>query len=147
MDFLDNNADGGKICPSDNEIAAYLDGGLLGREREVFERHLTGCPDCLAACCELRALLDEDSVRVPSRVISRAAALNPMPAKMAFDPLGTLDAIWDSVFATKVGFSLGLACVIVAGLYLGAIFSGSGVGSVQMQSSVYPDFSVYAGVM
>ena len=36
------------VCPDPDVIAAYLEGGLSGHEREEFERHAASCERCLA---------------------------------------------------------------------------------------------------
>ena len=44
--------------PSENVLAAYLDGGLTARERSETEAHLEGCEACRAALADTVGVLD-----------------------------------------------------------------------------------------
>jgi anti-sigma factor RsiW len=35
-------------CPDSEALAAYIDRGLMKRERIVLEEHLASCPTCIA---------------------------------------------------------------------------------------------------
>ena len=47
-------------CPNDEQIAAFVDGELVGAERRRVEEHLGSCPDCAEWVAEVLALETED---------------------------------------------------------------------------------------
>ena len=49
--------------PSENVLAAYLDGGLTARERSETEAHLEGCDACRRALADTVAVLDAHAAR------------------------------------------------------------------------------------
>lgn len=46
-------------CPTDSEIAAFLDGALKGEDRDRVVHHLNACPDCYALFVETAEILDD----------------------------------------------------------------------------------------
>lgn len=62
-------------CPSQEELAAYLDGRLRCRERREIEAHLAECAGCRAAIIELRHILralTAEPAAVPAAVLRAA---------------------------------------------------------------------------
>jgi hypothetical protein len=58
----------GADCPSDIELACYVNGGVSGQLKEHMERHLAECFLCLdkvAACHEGNALLNKRKIKGP----------------------------------------------------------------------------------
>src|SRR5436190_2126141 len=55
-------------CPIEEELAAFVEGGLVGAARERVEAHLVACEDCL----------DVVAATVPARVATTTAA-SPAP--------------------------------------------------------------------
>lgn len=45
-------------APFAGKLSRYVRGGLSGRQRRDVDEHLTGCPDCAAACADLAAIND-----------------------------------------------------------------------------------------
>lgn len=65
-------------CPSDERLAAYLDGALSEKSRKDLEDHVLDCSSCsevLAAANEANRAHDTEAAR--SRLIERAKALFP----------------------------------------------------------------------
>jgi hypothetical protein len=52
-------------CPTDEEIAAYIDGNLDGPERERVTGHLASCEDCYAVYSETARFLTDSSPVIP----------------------------------------------------------------------------------
>lgn len=74
-------------CPSNLDLAAYLDGRLPDAEQTSFEAHLAECADCLDALRATRAFLaDEEHERtlVPMHVLDRARALVEQTARRRY---------------------------------------------------------------
>ncbi len=65
-------------CPSQLELATYLDGQLSEPEVESIEAHLADCCECRQAVADARLIVAEAAVStsaVPQRVIKSAQAL------------------------------------------------------------------------
>jgi hypothetical protein len=61
------------FCPDDNDIAAYVDGGLSDSARILIERHLPDCPACVSRVGLLTRLMREDQANIttPASVPAR----------------------------------------------------------------------------
>jgi anti-sigma factor RsiW len=68
-------------CPSQMELAGYLDNRLADVDRRRLEDHLAICDECLEMVCEARTLLDVTGTPdVPASVAAQAKALRrPSP--------------------------------------------------------------------
>ncbi len=77
--------DPGKIahCPDAAGLAAYADGRVSRSKVREIEEHLSACPACLAALCELRSLLATELRDIPADIGRRAKGLvrEPAPAR------------------------------------------------------------------
>ena len=61
-------------CPSQMELASYLDGRLSATAVESVEAHLAACRECREAVADAR-LIVSSAARAPERVIESAQAL------------------------------------------------------------------------
>ncbi len=68
-------------CPDANSLAAYIDGAISRERIADMEDHLTSCPDCLDALCELRSIMSEEPVDVPPEFVQGAKGLISAPAQ------------------------------------------------------------------
>jgi anti-sigma factor RsiW len=71
-------------CPSELELAAYVDGLASETEQARIEAHLALCPHCLDEIVEARRLAVEAVADAPPIVVARAEAL--VPARRALRP-------------------------------------------------------------
>lgn len=55
------------FCPEDHEIAAFVDGALVGQVRENIERHLAECRACVSRVGLLTRLMREQRPELQSR--------------------------------------------------------------------------------
>jgi predicted anti-sigma-YlaC factor YlaD len=63
-------------CPSQAELACWLDGTASAELAERIDTHLTACPECLAAISEVRGLLRGGRpVLVPPEVLAAGRSL------------------------------------------------------------------------
>lgn len=71
-------------CPSQAELACWLDGTASADLAERIDIHLSACPECLAAISEIRGLLRSGRpVLVPGEVLEAARSLVPTPGAAA----------------------------------------------------------------
>ncbi|MEE4356294.1 MAG: zf-HC2 domain-containing protein [Desulfococcaceae bacterium] len=75
-------------CPSDEDMAAFIDGKLSSRQREEIFRHLNQCPDCYHDWLEVAAMTAQDApenllIRIKNTLTSWADLLKiPEPARI-----------------------------------------------------------------
>ena len=79
-----------KKCLTENEIAAYVDGAVTGRERRRLEAHLSRCSLCLHSVAELKQLVALKPARaaVPTKAaLAKAVSViaRYAPAEERFD--------------------------------------------------------------
>jgi hypothetical protein len=55
------NKDRTPFCPDDNDVAAFVDGALVGSARILIERHLPDCPACVGRVGQLTRLMRDDA--------------------------------------------------------------------------------------
>jgi hypothetical protein len=66
-------------CPSDSDVASYLEQSLEPREKQRFEAHLAGCDFCLGMVGELvREQRPLEPVEAPARLVHKAIDALPM---------------------------------------------------------------------
>lgn len=104
------NATGQGMCPDDESLASYLEGGLSEADHRAFELHLADCDHCLALIGALgRAASYEDHASPASgRDLARARRIaGPQPA--ATSSGGRLSPRW--AMAAVLLLSLGIAAL------------------------------------
>ena len=70
-------------CPSEETLAAFLDGGLAGPEEAEVREHLLECASCLEAARVVSRLPEDEaagSERVPLKMLRRVMRLDPAQA-------------------------------------------------------------------
>ncbi len=85
-------------CPDDIELAAFLDGRMTEAEVDRFEKHLAGCPTCLAAVRETRAIGAAATIVPPVELLHHAKRLVVAPRRHAWRTV----AWWTSTAAAAV---------------------------------------------
>jgi anti-sigma factor RsiW len=77
--YADGLEPSNRACPTDLELAGYLDGRLGDAGQSRVEAHLADCPACLEAVLEARALLEADAAGfiAPAEAVRRAQSLVP----------------------------------------------------------------------
>jgi hypothetical protein len=97
-------------CPSDDDIAAYADHHLQGREKERIETHLADCDFCLS---QVSFLAHVDPARVPVDVpdalLARARGLHPPSERTAMT--------WSWRWGATAAAVASLAIVVIVSLH------------------------------
>jgi anti-sigma factor RsiW len=81
-------------CPSEQQIAAFVDGVLAGDERDALQRHLDECPACFDLVATLAVHADADAARpaVDPRLRDAVVRKQQTPSKTALRLLPGLSA-------------------------------------------------------
>jgi len=93
-------------CPSEMDLAAYVDGLAAEAERERIEAHLALCPSCLDGAVQARQLAVAAMGEAPEAVAARERALVP-----AHRALGRLRR-----WRQAAGWAAAAAAVVAVGL-------------------------------
>ncbi|MFG0251735.1 MAG: anti-sigma factor family protein [Phycisphaerales bacterium JB038] len=119
-------------CPTELELAAYLDGRLPSAETAWMEGHLALCPTCVETVLEMRTLSGDEAAAfiAPAESLERARALvrDPGPQREMYRAavrhwLGPNWALWGQRAAAAVA---GLALCVV-GYRVGSTPSAAGL--------------------
>ena len=108
-------------CPTDIELAEYLDGRAPPDAEEYVDAHLVQCEQCVRALVELRAPLREEAEPVALRPVERARALfhtKGISVKTASPPVRMRIQGWFSIQSRLAGWAA-LAASICGASYLG----------------------------
>ena len=99
---LSLRAHGTGACPSELELAGYLDGLASEAEGERIEAHLAACAECRQAIIDARLLAAEPPTRAPRSLVAHAKALVPAPAARRGGSRWRRVASWAAAAAASV---------------------------------------------
>lgn len=104
--------------PQNEDVAAYVEGGLSPEERTVLEAHLAECPECRRVATEAALLLREEARRRKWIVAAPAAALGAAAALALFVILPAGDDGVPTTATTRAGREGGREALPAIGIVL-----------------------------